>query len=161
MGEPLESDGVIFLRCMHFTGNKLALSIRCVAALSGRLFYRGLKDTFPAQWCKKEGDEMKTRFPALAAAALLSLGACTTEQVTENTGDAVLGAGRLAVNTAVGATKLVYRGARGTYRAVRDARSPDGEPFPPGTFLCTVDDGVFVEAERLPDGTYSCDHVTG
>jgi hypothetical protein len=102
---------------------------------------------------------MKSTFPALAVAALLPLGACTTEQVTENTGDAVVGAGRLAVNTAVGATKLVYRGARGTYRAVRDARNPEGEPFPPGTFLCTVGDGVFVEAERGPDGNYNCDDV--
>ncbi len=104
---------------------------------------------------------MKSTFPAVAVAALFSLGACTTEQVTENTGDAVLGTGRLAVNTAVGATKLVYRGARGTYRAVRDARNPEGETFPPGTVLCRVDDGVFVEAERDPDGTYTCDDVRG
>jgi len=103
---------------------------------------------------------MKTRFQACAVAAFVSLGACTTEQVTENTGDVVWGAGRLAVNTAVGATKLVYKGARGTYRAVSDARNPEGEPFPPGTFLCTVGEGVFVEAEREPDGSYTCDHVT-
>lgn len=104
---------------------------------------------------------MKTRVQTLAVAALLSLGACTTEQVTENTGDVVVGAGRLVVNTAVGATKLVYRGARGTYRAVRDARNPEGEPFPPGTVLCTAGEGVFVEAQRRRDGQYSCDHVTG
>lgn len=103
---------------------------------------------------------MKTSFPALAAAAFLSLAACKTEQVTDRTGDAVVGAGRLAVNTAFGATKLVYRGARDTYRAVRDARNPEGEPFPPGTVLCTAGEGVFVEAERRRDGQYSCDHVT-
>lgn len=104
---------------------------------------------------------MKSSFRVLAAAAFVSLGACTAEQVTENTGDVIVGTGRLAVNTAVGATKLAYRGARGTYRAVRDARNPEGEPFPPGTVLCTAGDGVFVEAERRRDGQYSCDHVTG
>jgi len=102
---------------------------------------------------------MKSSFQAVAIAAFLSLGACTTEQVTENTGDAALAAGRLAVNTAVGATKLVYRGARGTYRAVSEARNPEGEPFPPGTFLCSVGEGVFVEAERRADGSYTCENV--
>jgi hypothetical protein len=102
---------------------------------------------------------MKSSFQAFAVAALVSLGACTTEQVTENTGDAVLATGRLAVNTAVGATKLVYKGARGTYRAVSEARNPEGEPFPPGTFLCTVGEGVFVEAEQRPDGSYTCNNV--
>ncbi len=103
---------------------------------------------------------MKTCFQAVALAAFATLGGCTTEQVTENTGDVIYGAGRLAANTAVGATKLVYRGARGTYRAVRDARNPEGEPFPPGTFLCSVGEGVFVEAERRPDGNYNCDGVS-
>ncbi|MEI4231389.1 hypothetical protein [Roseovarius sp. D22-M7] len=103
---------------------------------------------------------MKSSFPVIAVAVFVSLGACTTEQVTENTGDVVWGAGRLAANTAVGATKLVYKGARGTYRAVQDARNPEGEPFPPGTFLCTVGEGVFVEAEQRTDGSYTCDHVS-
>lgn len=102
---------------------------------------------------------MKSSVHAFAVAAFLSLGACTTEQVTENTGDAAVAAGRLAFNSAVGATKLVYRGARGTYRAVSEARNPEGEPFPPGTFLCTVGEGVFVEAERRPDGSYTCENV--
>lgn len=103
---------------------------------------------------------MKSRFSVIAVAGFVSFGACTAEQVTENTGDVVWGAGRLAANTAVGAGKLVYKGARGTYRAVRDARNPEGEPFPPGTFLCTVGDGVFVEAEQRPDGQYTCANAT-
>jgi len=102
---------------------------------------------------------MISRFTGPIAAATLVLGACTTEQVAENTGEVVWGAGRLAVNTAVGASKLAYRGASGTYRAVRDARNPEGEPFPPGTFLCSVGEGVFVEAERKADGSFTCDGV--
>lgn len=103
---------------------------------------------------------MRARLSAVALVAVVALGACTTEQVAGNTGDAAKLVGRVAVNTTVGATKLAYRGARGTYRAVRDARNPEGEPFPPGTFLCSAGEGVFVEAERGPDGSYDCDHVT-
>jgi hypothetical protein len=102
---------------------------------------------------------MISRISGLVVAATLSLAACTGEQVMENSGDAVMLAGRVVVSTGVGATKLAYRGARGTYRAVRDARDPEGEPFPPGTFLCSVGEGVFVEAERNPDGSFSCESV--
>ena len=102
---------------------------------------------------------MMSRSKGLFVAAAVFLGACTGEQVMENSGDAVMLAGRVAVNTTVGATKLAYRGARGTYRAVRDARNPEGEPFPPGTFLCSAGEGVFVEAERDADGSFTCDGV--
>lgn len=96
---------------------------------------------------------------SLVVAATLSLAARTGDLVMETFGDAVMLAGKRVVDPGVGATKLGCRGAPGIYRAVRDARNPERGPFPPATFLCSVGAGVFVAAERGPDGKFTCDGV--
>lgn len=95
----------------------------------------------------------------LAALSLIALGACSAEQVTDNTVDAAKLTGKIVVNTAVGATKLAYRGSKAAYGAVQDARSPEGETFPPGAVLCSRGDGTYIPARQEADGSFACPKV--
>lgn len=92
----------------------------------------------------------------LATMSAFAVAGCSRESVGDNTVEAASVTGRIVVNTAVGATRLVYRGARGTYNAVRDARQEDGTSYPPGAVLCQIGEDSFVPAIENPEGTMSC-----
>jgi len=75
---------------------------------------------------------MRARLSAVALVAVVAVGACTTEQVAGNTGDAAKLVGRVAVNTTVGATKLAYRGARGNIPRGTGSAQPRGRAVSAG-----------------------------
>lgn len=93
---------------------------------------------------------------AVALSAALVLGACSAEQVTDNTVDAAKLGSRVVVNTAVGAAKLGYRAGAYTYNTVAEARSPSGQAFPEGAALCPTGEGAYVQATMNADGTVVC-----
>ncbi|MEL6960309.1 MAG: hypothetical protein AAGL89_15290 [Pseudomonadota bacterium] len=82
-----------------------------------------------------------------------SLSACTTEQVLDNTGDAVVFVGETAVRGVFGASRLVYRGAAA---GVRRLQRPDGG-FPAGTIVCQdVNGAIYAAAVENADGVHVC-----
>ncbi|MCC1491661.1 hypothetical protein [Cognatishimia sp. F0-27] len=99
---------------------------------------------------------MKLQSFALFAFMAGALAACSGQQVAETALDVTVAAGKIVVNTGVGATKLAARGGAAGYRAVRDARNPEGQPFPEGAVLCSRGEGVFVAARQQEDGSFTC-----
>ena len=73
----------------------------------------------------------------------------------KNTVDAAKLGTKVGVNTAIGAPRLGYRGGQAAYNTVRDARTPEGQLFSPGTALCPVEGG-YVQATKGDDGRITC-----
>ena len=96
-----------------------------------------------------------TAIRACALAAALAVGAagCTTRQVVENTGDAVVGTTKLAARGVVGAGRLAVRG---TTAGVRRLTARE-EGFEPGTLVCLDGAGeIYAAALTTTDGRTAC-----
>lgn len=87
---------------------------------------------------------------ALAAAAVLS--ACSTEKIADNTTDVVVFVGKSAVKTAVGAGKLVVRGAAAGARRLQEPKAG----YPAGTVVCLNDAGEIYAAAVIENNEGVC-----
>lgn len=88
----------------------------------------------------------------LALAALVAVAACSSEKIADNTTDAVVFTGKTIVRGAVGAGKLVYKGAAAGVRALQE---PTDE-YPAGTIVCLAEDGRVYAAVEEVDGKSVC-----
>ncbi len=83
-----------------------------------------------------------------AANSVLSLSACSSEKVFNNTTDAVVFVGSTAVKGVFGASRLVVRGAAAGVRRLQ--RRVDG--FPEGTVVCYNAQGeIYAAAVEIED----------
>jgi len=92
------------------------------------------------------------------AAALISfsaLTACSTENIADNTSDAVIFVGKTAVKGVVGAGKLAVRGGKAAITKAQESDAKRGD-FPPGTAVCTNASGGYYEALENEAGERFC-----
>lgn len=94
---------------------------------------------------------------AAAALSVMALSACTTEQVVQNSGDAVVFVGSTAVRAAVGAGRLAARGAAAGVRQIREATAD----YPAGTLVCVDDAGVVYAEAVIRDNMATCPPQAG
>lgn len=89
---------------------------------------------------------------SLILTAALTLGACSSEKIADNTTDAVLFTGKTIVRGAVGAGKIVYKGTAAGIRALQEPT----EEYPAGTLVCLNADGQIYAAVTEVDGKNVC-----
>ena len=90
---------------------------------------------------------------AVMSCGVIALSACSSENVFDNTSDAVVFVGKTAVKGAFGASRLVVRGAAA---GARRLQTPVDQ-FPAGTIVCIGDNGdIYAAAIEEADGKFVC-----
>lgn len=90
-----------------------------------------------------------------AAIATLTLGACSAENIADNTSDAAIFVGKTAVKGVVGAGKLAIRGGKAAVAKAQGSTAERGD-FPAGTAVCTNSTGGYYEALKNEAGESVC-----
>lgn len=97
---------------------------------------------------------IRTKFGAAVLSAFL-LTACSSENIADNTSDAVIFVGKTAVKGAIGAGKLAVRGGKAAVAKARASTAQKGD-FPAGTAVCTNASGGYYKALETESGQFVC-----
>ena len=82
-------------------------------------------------------------------------GACSRQNIVDNTFDAGVFVGKTAVKGAVGAGKLAVRGTKAAIQAARESNAAKSD-FPSGTAVCENASGGYYAALINDDGDLYC-----
>jgi len=97
----------------------------------------------------------KSHVAVIMVSSTLILGACSAENIADNTGDAVIFVGKTAVKGVVGVGKFAYRGGKAAVTKARSSTAERGD-FPAGTAVCTNASGGYYAALENAEGQFVC-----